>query len=648
MRDGGSVGVWKEEDGVVEVLREAPGRDDSDDEPVASSSSSSSVGRSVEMDKVPLLLEEQQPPCASTTASADSTPPAKHPPVTWLSLPHKPQLLILALCRLSEPLSNTCLLPYLYYLVHSLQSPGSTPAQISRQAGLLVASFALAQFATSMLWGRLADAWGRKSVIVLGLAMSIMANLGFGFGRSIGAVMAWRVVAGVGNGNIGVMRTMTAEIVKEKKYQSRAFLLLPLVFNSGVIVGLALGGWLADPIANMPGVFGPGGVFNISHDPAGVAWMRVFPYALPTIFNAGVLSVSLTLAVCSLKETLPGKAEEKDYGLVVGRAAVRFIKRAWIRKGGSKGYMAVDTGDGDDGDEGDVSEKGLNNKPSGPPLPARGAPLPPFRSIWTRNVLYTLFSFALLPLHNSAFMQIFPLFLSTPRVPDNHPAIVFFNGGLGLPSSTIGTWLAIFGVSGILLQLLIYPRMQARIGTLWSYRIALVIFPAAYIVAPYLALLPDHGIFRWFAISVVLFLQVMSRTFAIPSSVILLTNVAPSPSTLGTIHGAGNMLASLSRAAGPAAGGWVFGWGMEKGVVGVVWWAYLALIAGFAAFWSWQLQEGKGAFVGAKGTGDAGKGETQEMVPVGGNKDREREAIVADNVKEAEEARGSRRLGGNL
>src|SRR5579862_474675 len=272
----------------------------------------------------------------------------QHDKVTWLSLPRKPQLLVLALCRLSEPLSNTCLLPYLYYLVHSLQSPaGTTPSQISRQAGLLVASFALAQFATSMLWGRLADVLGRKPVIVLGLLMSITANLGFGFGRSIAAVMAWRVVAGVGNGNIGVMRTMTAEIVREKKYQSRAFLLLPLVFNSGVIAGLALGGWLADPVVNMPGLFGPGGVFNVTNDPEGVAWMRVFPYALPTIFNAGVLGVSLVLAVCGLKETLPGKAERKDYGLVVGRAAVRLIKKAWVRGGSTEGYMAVGADDND-------------------------------------------------------------------------------------------------------------------------------------------------------------------------------------------------------------------------------------------------------------------------------------------------------------
>ncbi len=134
-------------------------------------------------------------------------------PVTWMSLPKKPQLFILALCRLSEPLSNTCLLPYLYYLIRSLQpTPDTAPSSISRQAGLLVSLFALSQFATSVLWAHIADTYGRKLTILVGLFMSIIANIGFGFSTSIRAVMFWRIVAGLGNGNIGVMRTMTAEM----------------------------------------------------------------------------------------------------------------------------------------------------------------------------------------------------------------------------------------------------------------------------------------------------------------------------------------------------------------------------------------------------------------------------------------------------
>tara|TARA_R110002003_G_scaffold200_1_gene15633 strand:- start:1405 stop:1872 length:468 start_codon:yes stop_codon:yes gene_type:complete len=59
---------------------------------------------------------------------------------TWRNLPQKKQLLLVALCRLSTPLSNACLLPYLYFLVKSIISdPGhaTAPQQISRLTGLL-------------------------------------------------------------------------------------------------------------------------------------------------------------------------------------------------------------------------------------------------------------------------------------------------------------------------------------------------------------------------------------------------------------------------------------------------------------------------------------------------------------------------------
>lgn len=412
--------------------------------------------------------------------------------------------------------------------------------------------------------------------------------------------MCWRVVAGIGNGNIGVMRTMTAEIVKEKKYQGRAFLLLPLVFNSGMVIGLALGGCLADPIKNMPWLFGPDGWLNLAHDPEGVAWMREYSYALPTIFNAGVLTCSLLLAVCGLRETMPGKTERKDYGLVLGRRARSLFKGIFSRNR-IAGYMVVQADDRD-GMEHELLEHGRSKtlQPASGNAATGDSPFPP-QSIWTREVLYTLLSVALLPLHNAAFMQVFPVFLSTPSSNTAITSLIKFNGGLGLPSSTIGLFLSAFGIFGILIQLFIYPRLQACFGTLWNYRLALSVFPFAYILAPYLALIPNswHFVFQALGIAFILFLQVGARTFAIPSSVILLTNSAPTPRALSTIHGAGNMLSSLSRAVGPALGGVVYAWGVEREIVGVVWWSYLTVIAVLGLCWSWSLKEGEGFNRGA-------------------------------------------------
>lgn len=108
---------------------------------------------------------------------------------------------------------------------------------------MIHASFPAAQFLTAILWGRFADSelGGRKRVIWIGLLGTMISMIGFGFSHSFPAAVFFRCVGGVLNGNIGVMRTMISEIIKEKKYQSRAFIILPMTFNIGVIIGPILG-----------------------------------------------------------------------------------------------------------------------------------------------------------------------------------------------------------------------------------------------------------------------------------------------------------------------------------------------------------------------------------------------------------------------
>jgi MFS family permease len=111
------------------------------------------------------------------------------------------------------------------------------------------------------------------------------------------------------NGNVGVMRTMIAEIIEEKKYtevldppndhfanlnscryQSRAFLILPMCFNIGVIVGPVLGGLLADPAGSYPDLFGD-------------IWiLKKFPYAPPNILSAVFLLIGAVCVFLGLEE----------------------------------------------------------------------------------------------------------------------------------------------------------------------------------------------------------------------------------------------------------------------------------------------------------------------------------------------------------
>lgn len=547
-------------------------------------------------------------PANTTTAAGDSPePPSKKPDVKWSNLPNKPQLLLLALCRLSEPLSNVCLLPYIFHLVRSVlpsdPSNSSTPsgpsdpattadaARISQSSGLLIAAFPLAQFLLSLPISHLSDRHGRRAPILLGLLLSAISNAAFGFSKSLPTLFLWRALAGVANSNVGLMRSMTAEIVREKRYQTKAFLLLPLVFNSGMVGSLALGGLLADPVRNLPWAFGEKGFLNWSGREGGAGWAVEFPYALPGLLNAGVLGATLVVSWLFLKETLPGKEGRMDFGLRVGELVIRLGRKMCNSRNRSE-YMPV-------ADE--ETQPPCASTPSSPtatadleetqptePLPEKRPPRLPFRKVFTSKVLTATAAFGLLPLHNSSFMHIFPIYLSTPPAPNPHPTLFSFSGGLGLRPYAIGLWLAVFGVMGILLQMFIYPRLQARIGTLGILRLALVIFPIVYAATPYLSL--AQRVARWAGLALIICGQIAARTMAIPSTVILLTEAAPDRSVLGTVHGAGNMLASLARAVGPAVGGAVFAWGVESGMIGAVWWVYLVSVALVALVWGFALQ----------------------------------------------------------
>lgn len=92
---------------------------------------------------------------------------------------------------------------------------------------------------------------------------------------------------------------MISEIVRVKKFQSRAFLLLPMTFNIGVIIGPILGGLLADPVGSYPSLVGPGSTFGGKD---GVWWMQRWPYALPNLVSAVFLSFSALTLTLGLEE----------------------------------------------------------------------------------------------------------------------------------------------------------------------------------------------------------------------------------------------------------------------------------------------------------------------------------------------------------
>ncbi|KPM36451.1 hypothetical protein AK830_g10127 [Neonectria ditissima] len=498
-----------------------------------------------------------------------SSPPVnktnQNAPVAWKELPRKDQLFIITLARMSEPLVQSSLQAYLFYQLKWFDE--SLPdSAIATQAGILYASFTAAQFVTAMLWGSVADSprAGRKTVLLIGLCGTSLSALGFGFSTTFWQALVFRTIGGATNGNVGVMRTMISEIIREKKFQSRAFLLLPMTFNVGVIIGPILGGILSDPAGSYPGVFGRVGFF-----------LR-FPYATPNMVSSAFLACSALAVWLGLEETHDVlRGGKPDLGSRLGRRLLAFVRARF--SGGDVAYSSVPT-----------SEVELVEGEAAAKRPVRRYTQKlPFRRIFTRNVSVTLAASFLMGVHLGSFNSLWFVFLSTPvwdpATSENKQKLPFmFTGGLGLHPRAVGLAMSILGVIGIILQLFLYPRVSGRLGTVRSWRLSLLCFPVTYFLVPYLSVVPSSdsspppgpkgGIAIWLAIVGVLSIQVMGRTFAIPAQAILVNNSSPHPSILGSIHGVGQSVNSAARTVGPMIGGAIYGYGLNQGVIGLVWW----------------------------------------------------------------------------
>ncbi|EGY18395.1 hypothetical protein VD0002_g5513 [Verticillium dahliae] len=510
------------------------------------------------------------------------TPPAPAA-ATWASLPRKSQLFILFLCRAVDFLQVASLQAYIFFQLKSFDA-GLSDAAASAQAGVLQGCFSGAQVVTAVLWGKASDApWaGRKVVIMTGLMGTALSCVGYAFVKTFAWAIFWRIVGGGINGTVGAVRTMVAENVSEKRFQSRAFLLLPLSFNVANVIGPPMGGLLADAPTTLPRFFGRDAIF-------GFRWIQAYPYALPSLLNAVFLTLVSGLLFFCLEETSPERKDRYDLGLAI---AAR-IRGRLSGAPSSLGYSRVETSDLGLGEEDsivlDTAEVPATNQPTRQSRQKTRQKLP-FHRIWTRNVILILLTTALFEFQLGAFANLWPLFLSTPRPASGSAPL---GGGLAFSAPKVGLGMSLLGLLGLPLQLALYPSLQARLGTLRSYRYFLPLFSVAYLLAPMLAVLPPAamgGLVMWVGIALVAACQVLARTFTMPAGIMLLNNGSPHPSVLGTIHGLGQSVAAGFRTVGPVASGWLYGMGLNAGNVIIGWWgvAGVAVLCSVSALWVYE------------------------------------------------------------
>jgi MFS family permease len=176
----------------------------------------------------------------------------------------------------ANSLSFTILIPILYLY-------GKQFGLSDFQTSLLFATYAGAQFISTPVIGKLSDRFGRKPLLVISLAGTVIANFLAGTASSAGLLFFARFLDGITGGNVSVAQAIVSDITPSES-RAKAFGLFGAVtFGLGFIVG---------PILSL-----------ISQQ---------FSLGAGFLSSSAIALIALTLVLVALPETLKTKAEKAE------------------------------------------------------------------------------------------------------------------------------------------------------------------------------------------------------------------------------------------------------------------------------------------------------------------------------------------------
>ncbi|KAG1852057.1 major facilitator superfamily domain-containing protein [Suillus tomentosus] len=260
-----------------------------------------------------------------------------------------------------------------------------------------------------------------------------------------------------------------------------------------------------------------------------------YPYFLPCAVAACVLFVALFTMVFFLEETLSTKRRPKLSSATLG----------------------------------DSSSESL------PQQPMANVSL---RSLLTPTVVIPIANYTVFAFLDISRRALVPLFFSTPT----------YLGGLGFDPSSIGSWLALFGIMDGVLQALIFAKLVDRLGPKRLFSVSVSSYALLMVVLPIMSWLVrarggvDHAV--TFALLCQLVLSAICSMglgaccsninlslqiyLSIGTLLMFMRASAPTKNTLGAINGLGQTSASVARAIGPGLATSLFAASKEYNLLG--------------------------------------------------------------------------------
>ncbi|KAI0455799.1 MFS general substrate transporter [Xylaria acuta] len=501
---------------------------------------------------------------SSESDDADNGSPGSHTAST--PLPVK-QLALLAVLSLAEQSALNSISPYLPEMVESF--PGISHDQVGLYVGLLASAFALAQLATNLLWGYLSDIVGRKPIMLAGTSLLCVCFVLFGFCTRYYQIILVHIAMGLLNGNAAVVPSCLGELT-DRSNQSKAFTWLPVVYSLGSITGPALGGLL---------------VARLARDR--------YPFLAPNILAAALLAFSVVVLAIWFEETLEDREEHPDWAerlpwLRYFSKKNKVSDRSWIWPGG-RDTDSADDERSEQGDSGigeysallEPSDQSGNDDSESPSDSAT------WRQLLNRTTVVLLATSLIFQLSNSSFNSLYPVFAS-----GKEPT------GRNLHADVIGVALSVAGIFTIFFQLFLFRSLKGRVGNVGTYRGALFGFAVTMALMPFVGYADskppfgfgDSKIWLYVELGVILVIKNICAVGGLSCVMLLITNSAPSHTTLGTLNGIAQTLSAAGRSVGPFLSGALFtasthvhpkgeglAWGLFAGIALIGWLATYAI-----------------------------------------------------------------------
>nr|XP_034604953.1 protein ZINC INDUCED FACILITATOR-LIKE 1-like [Setaria viridis] len=183
-------------------------------------------------------------------------------------VPYK-ELLFVGIITFASDLDRISSLLSFFFIIRDMHV-AQKEEDIGFYAGFLGASYMIGRGIASVFWGIVADRIGRKPVIAISVFSVIVFNTLFGLSVKYWMAIATRFLLGALNGFLAPVKAYSIEVCQPEQ-QALGISIVSTAWGMGVIIGPAIGGYLAQPVKQYPHLFHEKSVFGR------------FPYLLPCI-----------------------------------------------------------------------------------------------------------------------------------------------------------------------------------------------------------------------------------------------------------------------------------------------------------------------------------------------------------------------------